>query len=406
MLLLAFLWTFAGIGTAIAAFVVAAKAWSRRRLLANSVFVAGMVLGTAPGLAGYHWLRTGEWKVSAAGPKTPAAPASLHKLWAASSDRPSNVRSEGHWATQDGAVVRVRTDKAIAYDAATGATRWTLSFPGEDALCSMSRDVADGVGLLSYAPDGQKCSGVVAVDMTTGKELWHTDRVTQDVAMGSGVTIDVLSPVPGVAVVLEDVDVKAFNLRTGNLLWQTPIGDGCSSTGLLAAKTSTLVGIDCGDAGGKLLSLDTTTGKLLWQAKPPFNGKWKSGPEFLSADPAVVHLDEVGSRGQDVIVSYNNVGTQRTVIPVSGPDEDVASGALQVAVSPTFVVSGDTLIVPATLPGNTSGGRVSAYSLATGRRIWTVDPAAAAPRAARKACSPSPRTEPRWSPPRTNGCCG
>ncbi|WP_344660810.1 PQQ-binding-like beta-propeller repeat protein [Catenulispora subtropica] len=380
VLLLAFLWTFAGIGTLGAAAAFAGKAWRRRRLLSCSVFAAGVVLGTAPGLAGYHWLRTGEWKVSAAGPKQPPAPATLHKLWAAPADRPSTVRSEGHWTTADGAVVRVRTDRATAFDAATGAVRWTFPFPGEDALCSMSRDVADGVGLLSYALDGEKCAGVVAVDTTTGKELWHTDRVTDDEATGSGVTIDVLSAAPGVAVLAENADLKGLDLRTGHPLWQTPIDSGCVATGTLAAKTATLVGIDCGDAGRRVLSLNTTTGKQLWQANPPFSGKWKTGPEFLSADPAVVRLDEIGSRGQDVIVSYDATGKQRAAISVSGPDEDVADTVLQAAVSPPFVVSADTLVVPVTVPGAASAGRISGYSLATGQRLWTVDPRAGSTR--------------------------
>lgn len=374
VLLLAFLWTFAGVGTAVAAAAFAKKAWRRRRLLSYSVFVAGVALGTAPGLAGYHWLRTGEWKVSTAGPKKPPAPVMLHKLWAAPPDRPSSVRSEGHWTTADGAVVRVRTDQATAFDAATGAVRWTLPFPGEDALCTMSRDVADGVGLLSYAPDGQKCAGVVAVDVVTGKELWHTDRVTDDEARGPGVTIDVLSAAPGVAVLVENADLKGVELRSGHPLWQTPIDAGCTATGSLASKTVTLVGIDCGTAGRRVLALDTRSGKQVWQANPPFSGLWKEGPEFISADPAVVRLDEVGSRGQDVIVSYDASGKQRAAIPVSGPDEDVASTVLQAAVNPPLVVSGDTLVVPVTLPGATTGGRVSAYSLATGQRLWTVDP--------------------------------
>jgi outer membrane protein assembly factor BamB len=379
VLLLAFLWTFAGIGTAVAAFAFAKKAWQRGRLLSYSVFVAGIALGTAPGLAGYHWLRTGEWKVSAAGPKLPPAPVTLRKLWAAPTDRPSSVRSEGHWTTADGAVVRVRTDQATAFDAATGAVRWTLPFPGENALCSMSRDVADGVGLLSYGLDGQTCGTVVAVDMATGKELWHADRVTRDRAEGAGVTIDVLAVAPGVAVLVENSDIKGVDLRTGHALWQTPVDPDCTATGVLAAKTTVLGGIDCGGSGRRVVSLDTATGKQVWQANPPFSGQWKSGPELISADPAVVRMDEVGSRGQDVIVSYDAAGRQRAVIPVSGPDEDVADLALLAAVSPPIVVSADTLVVPAKVPGGTDGGRVSAYSLATGQRLWTVDPSGGDP---------------------------
>lgn len=376
VLLLAFLWTFAGVGTAIAAFVLAAKAWQRRRLLTYSVFAAGAAVGTAPGLAGYHWLRTGEWKVTTAGPALSPAPAALHKVWAAAPDRPSSIRSDGHWTTADGAVVRVRTDEAIAYDAATGAVRWTSPFPGEDALCSMSRDVADGVGLLSYAADGDKCSGVVAVDMATGKELWHTDRVTDDRAAGAGVTIDVISAASQVAVLVENADLKGLDLRTGHPLWQTPIDDGCTATGVLAAKSTALVGIECGNASRRMQALDLATGKKVWQANPPFSGQWKSGPELISADPAVVRMDELGSRGQDVIVSYDATGHQRAVIPVSGPDEDVADSALQAAVSPPFVIVADTLFVPATVPGDTDAGRVSAFSLATGRKLWTVNPTA------------------------------
>lgn len=65
-------------------------------------------------------------------------------------------------------------DRLTAYT--TTGTAWTTEVPGREALCTMSRDVEDGVGLVAWTADDQPCATVVAVDLRTGKTLWQLTR--------------------------------------------------------------------------------------------------------------------------------------------------------------------------------------------------------------------------------------
>lgn len=331
--------------------------------------VAGFVVATLPAVVAVHWLRTGQFALSLAGP--PA----LHQVWVAPPDRPSNMHGLGVWS--DGStVVRVRTDEAVAFDAASGEVEWTYRLPGEAALCSMSRGVSGDVGLIGYALDGQPCSTVVAVDLTSGKQLWQATR-TAAARSGTGVYHDDMAVGGSVAVLRQPTSIVGLDAHTGKQLWQEPISErGCAVDEVAADPADTLVALDCGASGGRVLSLATPKGARQWESAPPFADAIQPNAEILSVEPAVVHFTEQGSRGENVVVSYDGSGARRAVIPVLGSDEDIDLGAgddpdgFSGTPIPLTLIMGDDLITAAGSDDNGLPSWVSAYSLADGHRLW------------------------------------
>ncbi|MEV6878658.1 hypothetical protein [Amycolatopsis sp. NPDC051128] len=197
VLLLAFGCTFAGLGGL--AFMDSAlekrRALPRRRRWSAITAVVGVLAGVWPGALVYDGLR-GRF---------------LEVRWSAPLDRPSGVTGVGSWVDGD-LVVRARADRLIGYT--TTGTAWTTEVPGREALCTMSRDVEDGVGLVGWAADGQPCATVVAMDLRTGKSLWQLTRTASDrYRYGDAIAGDELAVTSRLAVFTEPTGLRAVGLR-------------------------------------------------------------------------------------------------------------------------------------------------------------------------------------------------
>jgi outer membrane protein assembly factor BamB len=352
VLLLAFGFSFAGV-------LGIAAAWSGLPFnWAVYATVGGLLAGIVPGWGLYQWLRG----------------AHLETVWTAPPDRPANVRGMGNWA-HGGLVVRVRTDRLTAYAAGDGRVAWTVDAPDRAAVCTMSRTTQDGVGLVAWALEGEPCATVAAVDLRDGRVLWQRNHAT---LIGPySYASDQLTVAAGVAVLVERSGIRAVGLRENDERWQVPTQEGCRPEVAGAPDQVTALTV-CPERGAQLIALDPATGRQRWQAGLPVEPPL-AGVEVLRANPVVVHAVESGTRGADVVVSYDDNGRQLARIARSGPDYDLvfaSPDALTTTIAwparpvDRVAVAADVLVAAATAPGDDATRWLVGTSLTSGQKLW------------------------------------
>jgi outer membrane protein assembly factor BamB len=279
----------------------------------------------------------------------------------------------GTWVYGD-LVVRVRTDRLTAYAAADGRVAWTVDAPGRTAVCTMSRDVVDGVGLVGWGADNERCTTVAAVDLRDGRVLWQRTRVAPQAAT---VVSDQVAVAQGVAVLVEESGLRAVGLRDNSERWQLPPQEECVAADVAAAPDQVTVLALCANQGVRVLAVDPATGRVRWQAGVPVEPPL-SGVVLLRARPVVVHAVESGARGADDIITYSDEGRPLARIPRSGQDYDLALPSTALGGFDSWparpdrklVVTGDRLVVAAGEPRDLGPTLLVAYSLSTGQVQW------------------------------------
>lgn len=122
---------------------------------------------------------------------------SLRVVWEAPVDSNARDYGNGAWLVGD-TLVRSRYDAVTAFDAGTGKRRWEYAPPGLEHICAVSRRTAGSVVLIARGNmTDSGCSTVAALDLTTGRERWHTPRTPGDltetfpdmVAVGGGIAV-------------------------------------------------------------------------------------------------------------------------------------------------------------------------------------------------------------------------
>lgn len=354
VLLLAFGGTFAGVGGL--AFMDSAlekrRAQPRRRRWSAITAVIGVLAGVWPGALIYDGLR-GQF---------------LEVQWSAPLDRPSGVTGVGSWVDGD-LVVRARADRLTGYTA-TG-TAWTTEIPGREALCTMSRDVEDGVGLVAWAADGRPCATVVAVDLRTGKPRWQLTR-TASQRYSDAMAGDELAITSGLAVFTESTGLRAVGLRENGERWRLGVEQGCTPTAVAASTGQVAMLVDCENAGPHVVAVDPASGRERWRAEVPVEPPMAS-VTLLAADPVVVRAVEEGSRTEDVVISFSDEGQVQARIPRSGPDYDMPvleQTYRRARPIRRLAVRDDLLIAPVSAPGEDRLTAVAAFSLKTGTQQW------------------------------------
>lgn len=306
----------------------------------------------------------------------------LDEVWKAPPDRPATVRAVGSWLNE-GLVIRVRQDSAIAYRTADGTVQWSRTPPGRQTVCAMSDTVSEGVGLIGHADTGRACTRVTALDLATGVPLWTARIRGEKSRSGDDAASGRISTAGSVAIVREPDRVRAFGLRTGKARW-------------LRRTSCTTVEV----TGGTVPALIEECGKEVWvralrakdgvpevQAKLPLQGR----PQILhtlSARPLLVRVKEKGLRGTDAVISYDPEGRRLATIPVDGRQYALAidgGTAFRARPERAWTIIEDHLIVPVVRPGDTrvrtnrsivnrhTDGRVAAFSLTDGRRAWLTE---------------------------------
>ena len=373
-LLLAFLFTFGGIGALGGAF-----AWFTGirpgKALPAVLASAGVLVALWPGWQAYLWMR---------GPV-------LDPVWQAGPDRPATVRGLGVWTVGEdaGTVVRVRGDALVAYDSRAGDRRWILRAPVREAVCGMSDTVVDGTGLVAFGRYGKACDTIWGVDVGSGRKVW--EQHISGVPLFTSGSDSLLAADTGVAVALVDGAVRGYGLADGAPRWTAKLTEPdtaedddlvCQPQVASAAGGSTRVVVTCVNAAtdsrsAHLVTLDNATGKERGNRELPVESS-VSTVMVVSADPFTLLLKEEDERGVAAVLAYAGTGGDPVSIPLTADEEDLvvspeSSGSFTARPALQATVSDGALVVATRKPGADYPEGVSAYALSDGQRLWHAD---------------------------------
>jgi outer membrane protein assembly factor BamB len=295
----------------------------------------------------------------------------LAVAWVAPDDSSSQLTTVGAWAS-GGSLIRVRVDQAVSYDAATGASQWTLPIPGTDVACSVSGSSSSStIALIAYGQDSTTCDHVMAVDLATGRQIW-SDPV-QDPYSGNAAT-GALAVAAGTAIALTDDGIAGVSAATGAQRWTVASPSGCSYQQLAAAAGSVVALAAC-DGSYDVVSIDPAAGHTAWQyhvAEPSNSYQF----QILSASPVVVNDDLTGPRGTSTVRVFGPGGAETSAFSVSGIPLGGGTVALNTASTggfgvPVAVIGG--MLVGATNSSSSGTDALVGYRLSDGTRQWLVD---------------------------------
>ncbi|MFI8914383.1 PQQ-binding-like beta-propeller repeat protein [Streptomyces sp. NPDC053513] len=267
----------------------------------------------------------------------------------------------GSWGLGS-AVAQGRIDGLFAYDGADGSVRWSVPAPAREALCAMSQDVEEGVGLIAYGRHEKPCATLLAVRTSDGKVLWKR------ALGGKGLAGDERPLAVGgaTAVSAEDGAVRARSAGTGRQRWEHELGKDCAALAVDADAGRTLLVEQCGERA-RLLALDTRTGAREWARDLPVESKATAA--VVSLSPVVLAVDEADARGTHAFLGFDNEGAPTVTVPLSGP-EGVLAAPVGDGDSRRPVVR-DGLLVTLAEAEELVPDVVVAYSLKDGRKAWS-----------------------------------
>jgi eukaryotic-like serine/threonine-protein kinase len=249
-----------------------------------------------------------------------------------------------YWAVPTGAfvfcsptvangMVYVSSDKLYAFDASTGALKWTYNTGGGPS----SPAVANGV---VYVGSGDH--KLYALDASTGRLIWTSAP--------TGAAIDSSPAVASGVVYVGSFDHKlyAFNASTGRTIWTSaPTGDRIFSSPAVANGV-----VYVGSLDHSLYAFNASTGTTLWTAA--------TGGQMFSSPAVVNGVVYVGSF--DGMLHAFNASTGATLWS-SAPTRAGIYAAPAIANAVIYVGSDDFTLY--------------AFDASTGRTIWTAAPTGA-----------------------------
>lgn len=205
-----------------------------------------------------------------------------------------------------------------AINAKDGFVRWHTQLDTPGAKIWSSPAIANGLlilGAASTLSENPKRAGqVLAFDTATGKRRWRA-YIEQGGKVGGGVwsspAIDTASNTVYVGTGDPDDGVEALNLQTGRVLWHwrsvvQDVGDTDVGAGpLLYRDGKKQLRVVVGGKNGNIYTLDGKTGKLLW---------YKTVGQHVFSSPAYTNgtLYTIGVTGQQATVWALNAQTGRT----------------------------------------------------------------------------------------------
>ncbi|MEU3687559.1 outer membrane protein assembly factor BamB family protein [Streptomyces narbonensis] len=272
-------------------------------------------------------------------------------------------RGVGSWALGS-TVAQGRIDGLFAYDGADGSVRWSVPAPTREALCAITPDTEEGIGLVAHGRHEKPCATLLAVRTSDGKVMW------QRKLGGKGLVKDALAVGGTTAVTAGDGAVRARSTESGEQRWQRPAPKGCEPLALDADATRTLLVEQCGK-GARLLALDTRTGARRWTRDLPVESA--ATASVVSVSPAVVAVDEADARGTHAFLGFDDKGAPTASVPLSGPEGVLsAPGAVGDGRIARPLVR-DGLLITFAEQSSMVPNRVVAYSLKDGRKAWAHD---------------------------------
>ncbi len=238
-----------------------------------------------------------------------------------------------------GGTLYVSSDGGAVYalDPATGKQRWLYTLPTTGDHIYTTPVVAFG---LVYVTSGGLTGAVYALDARTGKLRWSASQAGgfDDQPVVAGDTLYVGANDPDT--------FHAYNAKTGASLWSYNLGSQAHAAPVISADLIYVAGAD-----GHISALSATTHALVWTFATSGNA-----PAALISTGAGMTLDGqrlyVGSQGGDVYALDAATGKPTWTV------------ALRSAVDSSPTVLDDTLFVA------TEGGDVVALDMATGAEVW------------------------------------
>ena len=257
------------------------------------------------------------------------------------------------WAQPGGNAAKAMSHVALP---ATLANAWTAQIDGGDARARLAAAPVVAGGIL-YAID--TTATVHAFDAATGARRWSmkigdTARDGQRARFGGGVSVD-----GGIAYAVSGLgDVAALDAATGEVRWSVRPSGPLRGAPTLAFGNVYLMGQD-----NQLFALRATDGNVEWQE----SGSVAPGSVFGVAAPAA---------GQGTIVAGYSSGELNAYRYENGRPlwaDALARTSIAVSVSTLTDIDADPVVDRGRVFAIGQGGRMAAYELLSGQRIWELN---------------------------------
>lgn len=262
-------------------------------------------------------------------------------------------RNNTEWAQAGGAASKSYGHLALAE---TPTKIWTAQVAGSSNRMRLAASPVIGGGkLFAEGTDGV----IVAFDKNTGAKLWERGdgEMTKDQApsaFGGGVSYEAgkLYATNGVG------EVKALNAETGEVLWKVKPAGPLRGSPTIAFDELFVMTQD-----NQLISLSTKDGSLIWDE----SGSNTQSGVFGVAAPAA---------GQGTIVAGYSSGELTAYRYENGRSlwsDALARTNISTTVGTITDIDADPIIDSGRVYALGQGGRMAAYELVTGQRIWELN---------------------------------
>lgn len=284
-------------------------------------------------------------------------------LWSASMSSHSGV-SGGGWEFDDLFVGGAATG-LTGYRAVTGDVAWRTGVPDGGQLCGMSVAVSDGVGVFGYQL-GDHCDSLAAVDLATGRLLWHERVSVTDPALVAGLRF---TETGGRVLIAVATQVSALDLTTGRPDWTVALPGDCLAYDV-GVRGSQAVAVD-GCTRTQVDAYVLATGRHIWteplSASP--DSLAASGASLVATAPYVVRL------GDSRLAEFTGPGAAVRTIPATGSFGRLAfgDGAPDSGTQTQALVAAGVVVLPgvsADAPDQLDPDELVAFDTADGHLRW------------------------------------
>jgi polyvinyl alcohol dehydrogenase (cytochrome) len=177
--------------------------------------------------------------------------------------------------------------RVVCLNAANGQILWNFYTAPEGSTGAgvWSSFALDESRRMIYATTGNFCQGndtygdsFIALNADTGALVWSwknlaRDRDTENLDFGASPVLFDIGSTPALAAGSKDGHCYALNRATGELLWDSTISDGSSTSGTIctpaAAYGMLFMGTSVQSSSGKFVALDQRDGRIVWQGAQP-----------------------------------------------------------------------------------------------------------------------------------------
>ncbi|WP_405616451.1 PQQ-binding-like beta-propeller repeat protein [Streptomyces sp. NBC_00076] len=342
----------------------------RRRLVVvlGSVVAALLVIGV-----GAVALLSGDQGSEQADGKTKGTPRSaspkptgtkgteLFQVAAPKEGKDEYVQTPGAWVTSR-YFASGEKNAVTGYDLATGRRAWTIPLSG--GLCGASRDIT-GSGLVAVVFHATKdthnslCSRFAVIDVNKGATVWEKPIVDRSISLGLGLNVAISD---SVATAGWPSGSAGFTTSSGAPLWVAP-AQGCAQEEHLGGRKLLTLAY-CQTSAGMRFRVgehDPRTGKATWTYQvPKARGAW-----LVSSEPLVLGLVQ-SEDGLDAeqLVTVSDQGKVESTVELG---DDYVAGCGETGACAATVVAGNTAYIGTDPHSYTTGNKITAFDLRTGK---------------------------------------